>query len=204
MRCSLWQNSSPSSRTSRGIPPLLCALWRVRDVLAHVTAGAESAFGMNAILGGMLRHRFNDNRRVAADGQRRGQRDPDVILSAFRRAAANCQAGTGSQSVRGLTHVLVHGQDICCPLGIERELREAHLVAVVDFVKDDVHIFRARKRVARFKFTAANVDWSHGNGPLVTGSAEAPVMMMAGRLVALDDLVGERKVALAQQALDLR
>jgi hypothetical protein len=40
-------------------------------------------------------------------------------------------------------------------------------------------------------------DWSYGNGPEVTGPAEALVMMMAGRLVALGDLSGEGKAALA-------
>ena len=59
--------------------PSLCALWRIRDVLAHVTAGAEGAFGVGAIVGGMLRHGFNYNRWVAADGQARGQQDLSLI-----------------------------------------------------------------------------------------------------------------------------
>jgi hypothetical protein len=46
------------------------------------------------------------------------------------------------------------------------------------------------------KLTATDIDWSHGNGPEVTGPAEALVMMMAGRLVALDDLSGEAKAIL--------
>jgi len=41
------------------------------------------------------------------------------------------------------------------------------------------------------------MDWSHGNGPEVRGPAEALVMMMAGRVLALDDLSGEGKTALA-------
>ena len=32
--------------------PSLCAQWRIRDVLAHVTAGAEGAFGVGAIVRG--------------------------------------------------------------------------------------------------------------------------------------------------------
>ena len=56
--------------------PSLCALWSVRDVLAHMTAGAEGAFGVRAIVWGMLRHGFNYNRWVAADGRSRGQQDP--------------------------------------------------------------------------------------------------------------------------------
>lgn len=36
--------------------PSLCARWRVRDVLAHVVAGAEGAFGIGWIFSSMLRH----------------------------------------------------------------------------------------------------------------------------------------------------
>jgi uncharacterized protein (TIGR03083 family) len=176
--------------------PSLCAQWRIRDVLAHVTAGAEGAFGVGAILAGMLRHGFNYNRWVAADGRVRGQQDPGIVLIALRNAAFNRKASSGARPVRSLMHVLIHGQDICRPLGIKRELPEAHLVPVADFVKDDVHIFGAKKRIAGLKLTATDMDWSHGHGPEVTGPAEALVMMMAGRLVALDDLSGEGKAAL--------
>lgn len=176
--------------------PSLCTQWRIRDVLAHVAAGAEGAFGVGAILGGLVRHRFNYNRWVAADGQERGQQDPAVVLKVLLNAAANRKARPGARPVRGLMHVLVHGQDICRPLGIQRDLPEAHLVAVADFVKDDVHIFGAKRRIAGLKLSATDMDWSHGNGPEVIGPAEALVMMMAGRLVALNDLSGEGKPAL--------
>ena len=176
--------------------PSLCALWRVRDVLAHLTAGAEGAFGVSAIFVGMLRHGLNYNRWVAADGQVRGQQDPGVVLKALRSVAANGKDQAGPRPVTGLAHVLIHGQDMCRPLGIKRDLPEAHLVPVADFVKDDVHRFGAKKRIAGFRLTATDMDWSHGHGPEVAGPAEALVMMMAGRLVALDDLTGEGKAAL--------
>ena len=171
--------------------PSLCAQWRIRDVLAHLTAGAEGAFGFGWILRSTLRHGFNYNRWVAADGQRRGQQDPAVTLKALRSAAANRNAPPGARPVRSLMHVLIHGQDICRPLGITRDLPEAHLVPVANMVKNDVHLFGAKTRIAGLKLTATDMDWSHGSGPEVTGPAEALVMMMAGRLVALDDLSGE-------------
>lgn len=176
--------------------PSLGAQWRIRDVLAHMTAGAEGAFGVGAILGGMLRHGFKYNRWVAADGKVRGQQDPEAVLRAFRNAAADRAPRPGARPVRGLMHVLVHGQDMCRPLGIKRDLPEAHLLAVADFVKDDVDIFGAKRRIAGCRLTATDMDWTHGHGPEVTGPAEALVMMMAGRLVALDDLSGEGKAAL--------
>lgn len=62
----------------------LCASWRVRDVVAHMTAGAQGAFGVGAVATGLVRHRFDYNRWIAADGQARGQADPAIILQAFR------------------------------------------------------------------------------------------------------------------------
>ena len=162
-----------------------------------MTAGAEGAFGVGAIVVGMLRHGFNYNRWVAADGQVRGQQDPAVILKALRDTASNRKVSARGRPVTSLMHVLIHGQDICRPLGIKRDLPEAHLVPVADFVKNDVHIFGAKKRITGLKLTATDMDWSHGHGPEVIGPAEALVMMMAGRQVALDDLSGEGKAALA-------
>ena len=168
-----------------------------QDVLAHVTAGPEGAFRFGAIFSGMLRHGFNYNRWVAADGQVRGQQEPAVLLKALRSAGANRNAQAGARPVRGLMHTLIHGQDICRPLCITRDLPEAHLVPVLDFVKDDVHMFGAKKRIAGLQLMATDMDWSHGHGPEVTGPAEALVMMMAGRFVALDDLSGGGKADLA-------
>jgi uncharacterized protein (TIGR03083 family) len=173
--------------------PSLCSEWRVRDVLAHMTAGAEGAFGVGWIFRNMLRRGFNYNRWVAVDGQVRGQQDPGLVLKSFGNAAAK---PPGAKPVKSLMHVLIHGQDMCRPLGIKRDLPETHLVPVADFVRDDVRIFGAKQRIAGLKLTATDMDWSHGNGPEVTGPAEALVMMMAGRLVALDDLSGAGKAAL--------
>ncbi len=176
--------------------PSLCAQWRIRDVLAHVIAGAEGVFGFGAILCGMLRHGFNYNRWVAADGQLRGRLDPAVFLKDLRSTADNRKALSGARPVNSLMHVLIHGQDMCRPLGIQRDLPLTHLVPVADFVKNDTFIFGAKKRIAGLKLVATDMDWSHGNGPEVLGPAEALVMMMAGRMVAVDDLSGEGKAAL--------
>ena len=93
-------------------------------------------------------------------------------------------------------HVLIHGQDMCRLLGITRDLPEAHLVPVANLVKNDIHLFGAKTRIAGLKLTATDMDWSHGSGPEVRVPAEALVMMMAGRLVALDDLSGEGRSTL--------
>ncbi len=122
-----------------------------------------------------------------------------VILKALRSAAANRKATTGAASVTALAHVLIHGQDVCRPLGIKRELPRTHLLPVADFVTTSF-IFRAKRRIAGFTLTATDMDWSHGQGPEVLGPAEALLMMMAGRSAALDNLSGEGKAALAARS----
>jgi uncharacterized protein (TIGR03083 family) len=175
----------------------LCHEWRVRDVLAHTTAGAEDAFGVGAIIGGLLRYGFDYNRWVAVDGRARGEQAPTALLAAFRAAAARPTKAKGSQQIRALAHVLIHGQDICRPLGIKRDLSESDLVLVADFAATSV-IFRAKKWIGGVTLTATDVEWSHGDGPEVSGPAEALVMMMAGRLVALEDLAGDGIATLRQ------
>lgn len=180
--------------------PSLCASWRIRDVVAHTVAGAQGAFGAGAAITGLLRYRLNYNRWIAADGQARGQQDPEVILNALRVAAVSGKDAIGTPPVRALAHVLIHGQDACRPLGITRDLPGRHLVPVADFVATSI-IFRANKRVAGLRLTASDLDWSHGDGPEVRGPAEALVMTMAGRSVAIDELSGEGVVVL-KRAID--
>jgi uncharacterized protein (TIGR03083 family) len=148
----------------------------------------------------MVRHGFDYNRWIAADGQERGQQDPAVILRAFRDTVAEHRASSAGRPITALTHVLVHGQDMCRPLGIQRDLAEAHLVPVANFVATSF-IFRAKRHIAGLKLVATDLEWSCGSGPEVSGPAEALVMMMAGRSVALDDLSGDGMTAL-RRAVD--
>jgi uncharacterized protein (TIGR03083 family) len=168
----------------------LCDEWRIRDVLAHVTAGAQGAYGMAATCSGMVRHGFNFSRWMADDGRTRGERDPATTLEALRDAAGNRKKPPGAPLISVLTDVLIHGQDICRPLGMQRILPEDHLLPVADFVRS-TFVFGAKKRTAGLTLMASDIDWTRGKGPEVTGTAEALVMAMAGREATLAELSGE-------------
>ena len=170
----------------------LCSRWRIRDVLAHLVAGADGAFGFAAVASGLVRHRFDYHGWVAADGQARGQQDPVLLLQGLQRVART-RDHTGP---RGLMHVVVHGQDMCRPLRISRGLPLPHLAVAADVLAGDRLIVGARRRITGVTLIATDTAWRHGRGPEVSGPLEARVMMMAGRSVALDDLVGEGKSAL--------
>ena len=176
--------------------PSLCSEWHIRDVLGHVTAGAQGLFNTRAVFGGMIRHGFNFNRWMAADGKARGKQDPQITLQALREAAGNRKTPPSVPNVGVLADVVIHTQDICRPLGIERAVPEDHLRPVADFVTTTVG-FGAKKRIAGLRLTATDMDWVKGEGPEVTGPAQALVLVMVGRHAALDDLGGEGMATLA-------
>lgn len=168
----------------------LCEEWRVRDVVAHMTAGANGAFGPLAVIGGLLRYRFDHNRWIAADGRERGQHDPANLLADFRAAAHGRARRLGEGSTAALAHIVIHGQDICRPLGLRRELPEPDLIRVAEFAATSF-VLRSKKRIKGVRLQATDLDWSHGSGPELSGPAEALIMMMAGRPAALPDLCGD-------------
>lgn len=168
----------------------LCDQWRVRDVAAHVTAGAQGAFGIGTTVAGLLAHGFNFNRWMAADGRRRGDEDPEQILSALRDAAGHRKSPPGAPTISVLTDVMIHAQDIGRPLGLHRDFPAEHWLPVADFVRS-TFVFGAKRRTAGLTLRATDMEWSHGSGPEVTGPGEALVMAMAGRAAALGDLAGE-------------
>jgi len=178
--------------------PSLCTEWKVRDVVAHVTAGAEGVFGLGTTVVGMARHGFSFNRWMSEDGRQRGEQDPAVILANLKAAARNRKKPPGAPLISVLTDVLIHGQDVCRPLGIQRVIDVEHLRPVADFVKS-TFVFGAKKRTAGLALRATDSDWSEGSGAEVTGPIEALVMVMAGRRAAVDDLAGEGRSLLASR-----
>jgi hypothetical protein len=57
-----------------------------------------------------------------------------------------------------------------------------------------------KRRVDGVTLRATDADWRHGSGPEVSGPAIAPVMAMAGRKAALDDLTGDGVAVLRERA----
>ena len=85
-----------------------------------------------------------------------------------------------------LIDLLVHGQDICVPLGIERSMPSDAAVAAARRVWDMGFPFRARKRLAGTKLVATDVDFAVGEGRTFCAPIADLLMVMTGRQVAAD------------------
>jgi len=65
------------------------------------------------------------------------------------------------------------------------------VVRVADFFKGSNLLIGAKRRIDGLALRATDADWSHGNGPEVSGPILSLVMVMTGRQAALGDLSGE-------------
>ena len=62
---------------------------------------------------------------------------------------------------------------------------------VAEFYKRSNLVLGAKKRIAGLKLRATDADWTHGDGPEVSGPMVSLVMAMTGRKAAIEDLKGD-------------
>ena len=86
-----------------------------------------------------------------------------------------------------LSDVLIHQQDVRRPLGLTRVIPTDRLECALDTEVTNKFVSGDGKR---FNLRATDIDWNYGEGPEVTGSAEALLMVIARRKSATRDLSG--------------
>ncbi|CAL9478250.1 hypothetical protein SUDANB37_03004 [Streptomyces sp. enrichment culture] len=101
----------------RWATPSLCAGLSVREVPAHLTAGAS--LGTVRWMAGVIRCRFDFDRQVAMRLAGELGADPAETLERFRRVVASTTEPP-LPVVAMLGETVVHGEDIRRPLGIRR------------------------------------------------------------------------------------
>ena len=162
----------------------LCTGWTVRDVTAHLLMPYE--LSVPAFLTKMVAARLNFD-RLADRWARRDQRSSQELITALAATSAVKFNVPGANEAAPLSHLLAHGEDIRRPLGIRAhtnaESSNAALTQLARFAKS--------KLAEGLRFQSTDTDWSSGHGRLVTGTASALIVTLAGRPAAADELSGE-------------
>lgn len=172
----------------------LCPAWTVQDVAAHL-AWAPVLPALPAAAG-MLRSGFRLNTFIADSAARWSMRGPGAILDQLRANAASGATPTGLPEVSALTDAIVHALDVRRPLERPRPIPREAFVRAAEFsvgLRWPLSIpvgGSTRKRVAGLHLQADDLDWSHGRGAPVRGSAEALMLVLTGRPVRPDELTG--------------
>ena len=169
--------------------PSLCGQWTVRQVAGHLLAAVDTPTGQAL-------------RAFAVSGFRVHRANVRLAAAAARRPAAELAAGLRDNADNAfrppivgypgqLTDLQIHGQDMRRPLGLPHGLRLDRLRVSLDFLTGGRAVgFTTRRRLDGLRFEATDLDWRWGDGADVAGPAEALMMAMAGRPVALGELDG--------------
>jgi uncharacterized protein (TIGR03083 family) len=166
----------------------LCDRFTVREVLAHLTAGAS----LNPVrwLAGVIRCRFDFDRQVAMRLAEHLGATPEDTLTRFRQViTSTAKAPVPVEAVLGET--VVHGEDIRRPLGIHRAYPVDTVTRVAEYYRGSDLVVPARRRIRGLRLAATDGPFATGAGPLVSGGTVALVMAMTGRAQYCDELDGD-------------
>jgi len=168
--------------------PSLCGTWPVQVAAGHIVVGAEQS--ASKFMTGMLTSGFRFNAMVDRDANRAGADAPAQIIDRLR-ARLTTTNHPPAPIVTMLGEVVVHGLDIRRPLGLPSKVDPDAMVACLEMYKVANFPVGTKKRIAGLSLKPSDVDWSYGDGPEVSGPADALILAMTGRRAGLDDLAGE-------------
>jgi uncharacterized protein (TIGR03083 family) len=168
--------------------PSLCAGLTVREVLAHITAGAS--LNPARWMAGVIRCRFDFDRQVAMRLAEQLGATPAETLARFRRVVSSTTKPPLPVAAM-LGETIVHAEDIRRPLGIRRDYPIATLTRTAEYYGSSNLPVMTKERAAGLQLLATDGPFAIGSGPLVTGPTLALIMAMAGRAAYCDELDGD-------------
>jgi uncharacterized protein (TIGR03083 family) len=175
--------------------PTLCAGWRVREVVAHITMPFRYGRGRFALELARSRGRFNE----MAD--RLARRDAAAMSAAELAASVRSNIGhpwqpPGGGAAGALAHDLIHSLDITVPLGPAMGLAvpgvpAERLRAVLPASLTDRSVRYFGTDLEGIQLRARDIDWTLGSGTPLAGTASDLLLVLCGRKLPRGRLAGE-------------
>lgn len=164
-----------------------CPPWSVEDVVAHLSAAAATTTG--AWIASIVRARFDADRHNDRLIERHRGATAHETLELFRELVPSRTAAAGAH-VAMLGEVVVHGQDIARPLGLDLVPDPAAVLEVARFYAAKDFAVNSRTLVRGLSLKADDAPFEAGSGPLVSGALLTLALAMAGRADAAAELTG--------------
>jgi uncharacterized protein (TIGR03083 family) len=169
--------------------PSLCDGWRVREVVAHITmpfrlSPVRFLFDL-ARAGGRFNRMADRSARRDADRLSHSQ-----LLSCLRDNVSHPWKPPGGGYAGALSHDVVHGLDITVALGLDRRVPVERLELVfAGMTPRSVAFFGTDLTGVRLE--ATDLDWHHGTGTPVRGTAQDLLLVLCGRRLPAGHLNGD-------------
>jgi uncharacterized protein (TIGR03083 family) len=155
----------------------LCEGWTVRDVGAHL---AFAQARIRDVLWPAVRTGFSHNGMIRYAALH-SPLTHDQIVARLRGFVGSRRTAPFITETEPLLDVLVHTQDICIPLGIEHRMPVDAAAAAADRMLALRGPMRLWKPPHGVRLVATDVEWSHGDGPVVRAPISTHLLTLTGR-----------------------
>jgi uncharacterized protein (TIGR03083 family) len=172
--------------------PSLCAGWRTKEVVAHMTmparyAGPDFMAELEAAGGDFTRF---SNTVAARDAGLPAER----LLTDLRSQVLHDWQPPGGGVDGALTHCVVHCLDIIEAVPLSRRVPDVRIAKVLSLVADPSAPNLFGTDLSGVHLRADDLDWTYGDGVPVEGAAQALALVACGRLLPPGRLRGEGAV----------
>ena len=162
--------------------PSLCAGWRVREVVAHMTmavryAPPEFFAELEACKGDFT---LLSNRVAARDASQ----PTSTLVANLLDDAMHAWIPPGGGSIGALSHVVIHGLDVTVPLGVARPVPDEAVVAVLDHLTLAGGHANFGFELDGLRLQATDMNWTFGSGTPVSGTTADLTLLITGRRLA--------------------
>jgi uncharacterized protein (TIGR03083 family) len=159
--------------------PSLCAGWRVREVVAHITMPFRTKPLRAAV--GILRAGFSFNRYADRDARSTAhETSQDELVDLLRRNIGNPWQPPGGGGTGALSHDVIHGLDITEPLGLPAPPADRIALVLASGSRRQLRYFGVDLDGQRL--TATDADVSVGEGMnVVPMTAKEILLVVTGR-----------------------
>ena len=162
--------------------PSLCAGWRVREVVAHMTMPVrytppEFYAELQACQGDFTAL----SNLVAA---RDAALPTATLIANLRDEAMHAWIPPGGGLIGALSHVVIHGLDITVPLGVARPAPDQTVPAVLDHLTLGGGHANFGFELDHLCMQATDMNWTFGFGTPITGTTADLALLISGRNLA--------------------
>ena len=169
--------------------PSLCADWRVREVVAHMTMAAR--YSEEEFMAELSRCEFDFGRLSNEVADRDAKLATSELVANLRSDVMQHWTPPGGGYHGALNHVVIHGLDVTVPLGVPRRPPDATIRVVLDnLTRGGVHQHFGTSIEGR-SLQAVDLDWSYGSGPALRGAAGDLAVTLCGRALPAGRIQGE-------------
>jgi uncharacterized protein (TIGR03083 family) len=169
--------------------PSLCAGWRVREVVAHMTMPFR--YSTLRFATALARSRLDFAKMADRCARRDAKAPPAELVAALRDNERYPWQPPGGGFEGALTHDVIHGLDITTALGTGRRVPQDRLRQVLASVSGSQSRQHFGVDLTGIALRATDLDWSLGTGPVLSGEAQDLALVLCGRRLPAGRLSGD-------------